>query len=358
MKKIDYYIIKKFLGTFFFAISLLVIIIIVFDLSEKIDDFIEKKPPLNEIIFSYYLNFIPYFVNLFSYLFTFISVIFFTSKMAYNSEIIAILSSGVSYRRFLLPYLFSAVFLGLLSFYLANFLIPRTNQKMMQFEKAYIRNPYASSDINIHMQISPGTFVYLETYNARTNTGYKFSMENFKNDRLVYKLNAERITWDSISGLWKIRNFTKRIIEKNDEIIQKGDELDTLINMHPREFTFILEDIKTMNFMELRDFIEKERLKGSKSIKDYEVEKHKRIAFPFATLVLTLIGVSISSRKVRGGIGMHLGLGITITFAFILFLQITTVFATNGNLAPWLAVWIPNFIFTAIGLVLLKLAPK
>jgi len=358
LKKIDIYIIKKFLGTFFFAISLLIVIIIVFDVSEKIADFIEKKPPLEEVIFSYYLNFIPYFVNLFSYLFTFISVIFFTSKMASNSEIIAILSSGISFRRFLFPYLISAVFLGLMSFYLANFLIPRTNQTMMQFEKSYIRNPYSNTEINIHMQIHPGTFVYLETYNARNNTGYKFSIEDFENDKLVYKLLAERITWDSVSGLWKIRNYTERRIDGFNETIRKGDELDTLINMHPREFTFILEDIKTMNFSELRQFIEKERLKGSKNIKDYEVEKHKRIAFPFATIVLTLIGVSISSRKVRGGIGMHLGLGITITFAFILFLQITTVFATNGNLAPWLSVWIPNFIFTIVGLILLRLAPK
>jgi lipopolysaccharide export system permease protein len=358
LKKIDVYIIKKFLGTFFFAISLLVIIVVVFDISEKIDDFIEKEAPLKAILFSYYLNFIPYFVNLFSYLFTFIAVIFFTSNMAAGSEIIAILSSGISFWRFLWPYLISSVFLGAMSFYLANFLIPSTNQKMMTFEKVYIKNPYQYRERDIHMQIQPGTFIYLESYNNNTNIGYKFSLEDFDDNRLVYKLNADQIMWDSISGQWKVKNYFIRKIQDEKETLIKGSVIDTLINMHPRDFTLIIDDIKTMNFSELRAFIEKEKLKGTMNINDYEVEKHKRIAFPFATIVLTLIGVSISSRKVRGGIGVHLGLGIAITFTFIMFLQVTTVFATRGNLSPWLAVWIPNFIFLIVGFFLVRIAPK
>ena len=358
MKKIDIYIIKKFLGTFFFAISLLILIVIVFDVSEKIDEYLEGHASLYEIIFVYYLNFIPYFINLFSYLFTFIAVIFFTSKMASNSEIVAILSSGISFRRFLVPYLISAVFLGLMSFYLANFLIPKTNQHMMAFEKAYLKNPYRNLDRNIHMQIKPGHFVYMESYNNFTHTGYKFSMENFDGNDLVYKLNSQRIVWDSTSGNWSIRDYVIRTFEDGKETIIRGDQLDTLINMKPSEFTFILEDMKTMNFNELRAFIEKERLKGSKLIKEYEVEKHKRIADPFATIILTIIGVSISSRKVRGGIGMHLGFGLGLTFSFILFSQVTTVFATRGSLSPWIAVWIPNFLYSIIALVLLRIAPK
>jgi len=358
LKKIDIYIIKKFLGTFFFAISLLIVIVVVFDISEKIDDFLEKDAPLKEILFSYYLNFIPYFVNLFVYLFTFIAVIFFTSKMASDSEIVAILSSGVSFWRLLWPYVIASVILGLMSFYLANFLIPRTNQKMMVFEKTYVKNPYTYREKDIHMQILPGTFAYMESYNNLTNTGYKFSLENFENNRLVYKLNAERIIWDSISGKWKVKNYYIRKLEGKNESIIKGRELDTVINMHPRDFTFILEDIKTMNFSELRAFIAKEKLKGSKNIKEYQVEKHKRVAFPFATIVLTIIGVSISSRKVRGGIGMHLGFGIAITFTYIMFLQVTTVFATKGNLAPGIAVWIPNIVFSIVAAFLLRIAPK
>ncbi|RLD60558.1 MAG: hypothetical protein DRJ05_04460, partial [Bacteroidetes bacterium] len=304
MKKLDIYIIKKFLGTFFFAISLLIVIVIIFDVSEKVDDFIEKDAPLSKILFSYYLNFIPYFVNLFSYLFTFIAVIFFTSKMATDSEIVAILSSGISFRRFLYPYIISAVILGLMSFYLANFLIPKTNIKMMAFEKEYIKNQFRSYDRDIHMQIKPGTFVYLQSYDASSSSGYKFSLESFEDDKLTMKLSAERITWDSISGKWKMKNYFIRKIDGMDETLIKGKELDTLLNMHPREFTFVLDDVKTLDYWQLRAFIEKEKLKGSENISEYEVEKHKRMAFPFATLILTIIGVSISSRKVRGGIGM------------------------------------------------------
>lgn len=358
MKKIDIYIIKKFLGTFFFAISLLIIIVVIFDISEKIDDFIEKQAPLKEILFSYYLNFIPYFVNLFSYLFTFIAVIFFTSKMASGSEIIAILSSGISYWRMLWPYLLSAVFLGVMSFYLANFLIPYTNKKMMAFEKIYIKNPYQYREKDVHLQIQPGTFIYMESYNNKSNTGYKFSLEDFVNNRLVYKLNADQIIWDSLTGQWKMKNYFIRKFNADKEILIKGAALDTLINIHPRDFNVMVSEIKTLNFYELRTFIEKEKLKGTTVIKEYLVEKHKRIAFPFATIILTLIGVSISSRKVRGGIGMHLGLGIAITFTFILFLQITTVFATHGNLSAWLSVWIPNFIFGVVGIFLVFWAKK
>ncbi len=358
LKKLDFYIIRKFLGTFFYAISLLILIVIIFDISEKIDEFLEGYATLNEILFDYYLNFIPYFVNLFSYLFTFIAVIYFTSKMAYNSEIVAILSSGISFRRFLMPYLISAVFLGLLSFYLANFLIPRTNKRMMAFEKTYLKSPYRNVDRDIHMQVKPGTFVYMERYDNVSNTGYKFALEEFRDNQLVYKLNSTRILWDSVQGTWSIQDYVIRKIDGQEERIIKGKELDTLINMYPHEFTFILDDMKTMNFMELNDFIDKERLKGSTLIKEYEVEKQKRIAFPFATIILTVIGVSISSRKVRGGIGMHLGFGLALTFTFIMFQQVTTVFATRGNLAPWLSVWIPNLIYGVLGLYLLKLAPK
>lgn len=228
----------------------------------------------------------------------------------------------------------------------------------MAFEKTYLKNPYRNRDRNIHMQIKPGTFVYMESYDNRSNTGYKFSLEQYKNNRLEYKLISDRILWDSVKGEWSIKNYTIRKIYDKDEKLIKGDVIDTLLNMYPQEFTFILDDMKTMNFSELRAFIEKERLKGSKLISEYEVEKHKRIAFPFATIILTLIGVSISSRKVRGGIGMHLGFGLGITFGFILFQQVTTVFATRGSMAPWLSVWIPNMIFGVVAIFLYRIAPK
>jgi len=359
MKIIDLYIIKKFLGTFFFSIALLSVIIIVFDLSEKIDDFLEKQATLKGIVFDYYLNFIPFFVNMFSYLFTFIAVIFFTSKMAQNTEIIAILSSGISFRRFLYPYMLAAGFLAILSFYMSNFMIPHTNKVMWEFEKTFIKDPIKNENMNIHMQISPGEFVYVESYNSFTTTGQKFSMEKFTPDgTMIYKLNSERITWDSASGRWNIRNYYIRKIEGDQEVLTKGLQLDTLINLRPQEFTLVADDIKTMNYFELNKFIEKEELKGSPNIPKYLLEKYKRYAFPFATIILTLIGVSLSSRKVRGGIGMHLGTGIGLTFTYILFMQVSNVFATFGNVSPLLATWIPNIIFGVLSIFMIRMAPK
>ncbi|MBW6460565.1 MAG: LptF/LptG family permease [Bacteroidales bacterium] len=358
MKTIDYYIIKKFLGTFFYAISLLIMIVIIFDISENIDDFISKNAPLNDIIFDYYFNFIPYFVNLFSYLFTFIAVIYFTSKMASNSEIIAILSSGVSYYRMLRPYFISAFILAILSFYLANFLIPHTNQKRRAFTDKYIQNLSRSKATHIHFQISPGTFVYLESFNLKTKTGYRFTMEKFSGNNLEYKLMADRIAWDSTNRQWTIEHYMTRRIDETKEWIRRGTRLDTILNLRPEELYIKKEDYEEMNFLELQQFIDQERLKGSEEVIFYEMEKHNRISSPFATLVMTLIGVSLSSRKMRGGIGMHLGLGILLAFTYILFMRITTVFATYGDLPPLVAAWIPNIIFASIGLLTLKYAPK
>ncbi len=358
IKKIDIYIIKKFLGTFFYAIALLSIIIVIFDISEKVDDFIEKKAPVSEIVFSYYANFLPFFINLFSPLFTFIAVIFFTSKLARNTEIIAILSNGISFWRFLRPYMISAVIIAFLSFYLTNFLIPKTNINLRDFELKYLKNSKLLKDQNIHMQVRPGMFYYVENFNNFTNIGRKFSIENFTDGVLDYKLIADKIVWDSIANRWKIKNYYIRTIDGKNETITKGKEIDTTLNLAPKDFTIDVDDIKTMDFFQLRTFFNKEKLRGAENIKSYEVEKYKRVSFPFATIILTIIGVSLSSRKTRGGIGMHLGLGIAISFAFILFMQISTVFATAGALSPLIAVWIPNILFFILGLFLLKMAPK
>ncbi len=358
LKTIDFYIIRKFLGTFFYAISLLIVIVIVFDVSENIDEFIEKDAPLRAIIFDYYLNFIPYFVNLFSYLFTFISVIYFTSKMASNTEIIAILSSGVSYYRMLRPYFISAILLAGLSFYLTNFLIPHTNQKRRVFKGRYLETMAKEKDQNIHYQISPGTFVYVESFNMKTMNGFRFTMERFKDNVMQYKLTADRIEWDSTLSKWKLENYTIRDIDGMKEHISRGDQMDTVINLKPSDLYVQKEIFEEMNFSQLRDYIQEEKLKGSEDVIVYEVEKNTRISSPFATLVLTLIGVTLSSRKVRGGIGMHLGLGILITFSFILFMRISTVFALFGNLSPVLAAWIPNILFGMIGVLLLRAVPK
>jgi lipopolysaccharide export system permease protein len=358
MKKLDIYIIRKFLGTFFYAIALLAVVIIIFDFSEKIDDFLERKPPVKAIIFQYYANFIPFFINQFSALFTFIAVIFFTSKLASDTEIVAILSSGIGFKRLLRPYLFAAFVLAIMSFVLTNFVIPETSKNMQEFQKKYLKKEKKGSDSNIHMQISPGVFAYVESFNKRSNRGFRFSLEGYDEKGMIYKITSDNIQWDSISGTWKIENWVKRQINERGEIITSGATKDTLLNLKPGDFSVDFDDALYMNYRELRDFIDQEKIRGSGNLLKFQIEKHKRIAFPFATIVLTIIGVALSSRKVRGGIGFHLGVGITICFAFILFMQVTTVFATFGNLPPVIAVWIPNFIFGILGIYLLRVAPK
>ena len=352
MRTLDIYIIRKFLGTFFFTLILLIFIVVIFDISERIDDFLRTKPPLMAIVVDYYFNFIPYFINLFSYLLTFIAVIFFTSKMASNSEIVAILASGISFRRLLFPYVLSALILAFLSFLLANFIIPYTNQGMFAFEKKYIK------DMNIHRQISPGTFIYLENFNIRTKSGWKFTIERFEKRELVYKLKAERLDWDSTRMHWIISSYYERKLNGLQESIRKGLKIDTILPLVPADFTEDIEEVKIMNYFVLKEHIRKKELRGDPDVMKYKVKGYSRVSDPIATLILTLIAVAVSSRKVRGGIGYHLGLGLSLTFLYILFMQISTVFATFGNLPPLIAVWIPNIIFGIIAFVLLRLAPK
>lgn len=359
LKIIDIYIIRKFLGTFFYAITLLILIVIIFDVSENIDSFIEKEAPLSAIIFDYYLNFIPYFINLFIYLFTFISVIFFTSKLAGNTEIIAILSSGISFKRLLRPYLISSVFLAIMSFYLGNFLIPKTNQVRRVFKNNYMENLTRDKSKNLHLQISPGTFAFVESYNSKLHTGYKFSLEKFEGQEMTFKLMAERIYLDTANNSWRLKDYFIRTIDSvGMQTLRKGKEMDTTFSLQPQDLYKIKEEFEEMDYFELNEHINSEKRKGSMAYKKFEVEKNKRASGPAAIIILTIIGVSLSSRKVRGGIGMHLGVGIALTFSYILLMQISTVFSTFGNLSPFVASWIPNIIFTIIAIYLLIKAPK
>ncbi len=358
MKKIDLYIIKKFLGTFFFTLLLLIFIVIVFDISEKIDDFLKNDAPFGAIIIDYYLNFIPYFINLFSYLLTFIAVIFFTSRMASRSEIIAILSSGISFWRMLVPFIVSALILGVLSFLLANFIIPYTNQTMFAFENKYIRDPRRYSDMNVHKQISPGTFIYMENFNLKNNTGWKFSLEKFEGQTLVFKLKGDKIAYDSLTEKWRIENYFTREINGLEESIIKGTSIDTLLPIKPGDFIEDVEEIKVLGYRKLKDMIAKKLLRGDPDAVHYQVKQYERIAHPFATIILTLIGVAVSSRKVRGGIGYHLGLGLALTFFYILFMQISAVFGIFGTVPPMLAVWLPNILFMVIAAYMLWKTPR
>ena len=357
--KIDEYIIKKFLGTFFFAIMLIIMIAVVFDFSEKIDDFIEKNAPMHAIIFDYYLNFIPYFSVLFMPLFTFIAVIYFTSRMAYNTEIIAILSSGVSFNRLLRPYFISATLIAIFSFALNNFVIPGSTKKMLNFEELYYRNnPAVFKLINVHRQIEPGVIIYLENFNTYNNSGRKFSIEKYDHGKLISKLISDDIRWDSTKNKWTIRNYYIRDYIGENQRITSGSSIDTTLNLSPEEFKRRDNAIQAMSFHELNDFITSQKLQGSSNIELALIEKYKRLSFPFSTFILTLIGVSVSSRKVKGGIGMQIGIGLLLSFSYILFMQFSTQFSISGTFSPLMAVWIPNFIFAFIAFLLYRFAPK
>lgn len=358
MKLLDKYIIRKFLGTFFFFLALIIVITIVFDISEKLDDFIERKAPLNAIIFDYYFNFIPFFANRFAPLFVFIAVIAFTGRMAANVEIVAILNSGVSFRRLLLPYFISAATLFAISFYFEGWVIPHSSKVKLAFENQYIKNPVEFKDRNLHRQISPGVFMYMESYNNNDNIGYRFSMEKISNGKRTWYLNSDRIKWDSVGGKWRIENYYIRTINGFRETLKSGFSMDTVLSMKPADFRRRTNIIQAMDSPSLNKFIKDEQDQGSENINTYLVEKYRRVAIPFSTFILTLIGVSLSSRKARGGIGAQLGFGIFLSFTYILFQQFSETFAINGSISPLIAVWIPNLIFAVIGAFLVKIAPK
>ena len=359
MKKIDAYIFKKYLGTFFFAISMLILVVIIFDVSENIDSFLKHNAPWQRVLVDYYLMSVPYYINLFIHLFSFISVVFFTSKMASRTEVVAILSSGISFWRFLYPYLLAAFTIGIMSLYFGNFLIPKTNEIRRKFKDEYMERLSESAGRNVHVQIAKDEFVYVENYNIAKQYGFKFTWEKYDGSELKYKAVSDVLYHDTVAeNSWYFDPYAIRTIEGDEETLETGRNYHTVLNLYPKDLYKMKEDFEEMDFFELRDQIQGMREKGSEGVKEYEVEMQRRMAAPAAIIILTLIGAALSSRKVRGGIGMHLGIGITIAFAYILFMQISKSYAISGGLSPFMAVWIPNFIFAVLGVYLLAKAPK
>jgi lipopolysaccharide export system permease protein len=358
-KLIDSYIIKKFLGTFFFCLLLILTIAVVFDFAEKIDNFMEKQAPVKAIILDYYLNFIPYFAMLFAPLFVFISVIFFTSKMAVSTEIIAILNSGMSFRRMMWPYFLSAFIIATFTFVLTNFVIPKSNLIRMDFEDKYYHSSTKRITIeNTHRQVFKNVLVYMGTFNPLSQRGQNFTIEKIDSGKLISKLSAASVKYDTALHKWSALNYYIREIKGNNQVITKGKQIDTTLNINPEDFSRDPSYVGTMTSHELDNYIKLLRLQGSDELKLFLIEKYRRFANPFAVFILTLIGVTLSSRKIRGGIGMNVGIGLGLSFSYILFLQFASQFCLKGNLGPMLAMWIPNIIYSVIGLVLYKLAPK
>jgi lipopolysaccharide export system permease protein len=357
LKNLDVYIIRKFLGTFFFSIVLILSIAIIFDLTEKLDNFFDNNAPLKAIIFDYYLNFIPFYMNMFTPLFTFIAVIFFTSKLAGNSEIIAMLASGISFGRIMRPYWISAAIICLMSFVLGGYIIPPSNAKLLDFEDQYIKKFKSGYARNVQMEIEPGVILYIERFEISENKGYYFSLEKFKGKILTSRLTAQSITWDSAFH-WKISDYQIRNFKGMKETLTKGYSLDTTINIQPREFFITAEESAELNNTELKQHLVRMKSRGVGNMQKFEDEYYKRFASPLAAFIMTLMGVSLSSRKVRGGIGLHLGIGLALSSLYIVFSTFSTSFSVSGAMSPLLAVWLPNLLFLAVGLYLYKTAPK
>ena len=315
------------------------------------DDFFENQVPTKEIILDYYLPFIPYYTNMFSSLFIFISVIFFTSKLAGNSEIIAMMAAGVSYHRLMLPYFVSATFLFLFSFYLGGYVIPPATGKMLNFTDKYIEHFTSENARNVQMEVGPGTILYIESFQKRSNMGYRASLEHFDGKTLTSRITADRIRYDS-AYCWHLENYIRRDFEGMREQMTRGARLDTIIPIQPYELFITAEEAQQMTNTELRDYMEKQAARGAGNIQAFETEYHKRWASPIGAFIMTLLGVTMSSKKVRGGMGKNLGIGIVLTAAYILFSTVSTTFSVNGVMSPFMSAWLPNFIFLAIGIVL------
>lgn len=349
MKILDWYIIKKFLGTYIFAIALILAITIMFDINEKLDAFL--KAPLKATVFDYFLNFLPYFANQFSPLFTFIAVIFFTSKLADNSEIIAMLSTGMSYRRLLRPYMFSAMVIALTTYVLSAYIIPPANVKRIDYTNTYVKNKRVDYGSNIQLQVAKGEIAYMSRYDNTSKTGYKFSLESFEDKKLVSRLTAQTIRWDTLHH-WTVRDYMIRDFDGHREKIRRGSRLDTIIPIEPRDFLISKNDHETMTSPALREYIARQKDRGVANIKSFEIENHRRYAMTAAAFILTVIGMSLSSRKIKGGMGVNIGIGLVLSFSYILFMTVTSTFAVSGYTSPMVAMWIPNIIYSIIALVL------
>lgn len=349
-KTIDRYIIRKFLGTYVFAIILLLAIVVMFDINEKLDAFL--KAPLHATIVDYFLNFIPYFANQFAPLFTFIAVIFFTSKLAMHNEIVAMLSSGMSFRRLLRPYMVSAAVIAAVSFVLSAYIIPPANVKRINYTNTYVKNKRVDYGANIMLMVAPNEIAYINRYDNITKTGIRFSLESFDKDkRLVSRLTATSIRWDTLYN-WRVNDYVIRDFRDGREYISKGMSLDTIIPFEPRDFLIAVNDCEKMTTPALARYVERQKERGVANIRTFEVEYHRRFAMTAAAFILTIIGMSLSSRKVKGGMGLNIGIGLVLSFGYILFMTVTQTFALSGLTSAMVAMWIPNVLFSLIALVL------
>lgn len=358
-KRLDRYIMKKFLVTFLVALLLIIGIVIIFDISEKIDGFVSKHAPIKAIIFDYYLNFIPYFVNMFSPLFVFITVIFFTSRLTANSEFVAILSCGVNFHRIMVPYLVSATVIAAASLALNLWVIPNANKTRLEFEQQYVKKKKQALNHDIHYKLEGETFVYVESFSPTTQTAYRFTLEDLSDYKMRSKLSAESASWDSLNQRWKLRGYTIREYGTGlTDKVRSGIEIDTVLSLTVDDFYINKRTVQVLPLKDLRRLIQVQTERGDKNVMFAEIELNERISMPFSAFILTILGVSLSTKKRRGGTGWNIALGIGISFTYILFQRFSQMFVFAGALPPAIAIWLPNIIFAVVAAIMYKIAPK
>ncbi|WP_266363439.1 LptF/LptG family permease [Tellurirhabdus rosea] len=358
MKLLDRYILVRFLQTYLFVVLVIVLIVCVIDYTEKVDDFYKHQAPTSKILFDYYLNFIPYWANYISPLMVFIATVFMTSRLAAKSEIIAILSSGVSFMRLLVPYFIGATLLGVATYFLVGWVIPKANKTRIAFELQYLKDAYTYTGRNVHLKVAPDVYAYLESYNNQINTGYKFTLEQVKGNQLQQKLSGDRIEWNKDKKKWTIYDYSVRSFNGLQESLSQGQKVDTLLNMYPSDFDSDYSLFETFTFPELDNYIDLLKSRGADGVETYVLEKYSRQTRPFAIIILTAIGVIMSARKSRRGVGWQVALGFLLAFVYLLFFMMAKGIAESGNLNPLIAVWLPNVIFAGIGVVLYHTIPR
>lgn len=354
---IDRYIIRTFLGTYFFSILLIISVSVVFDINEKIDDFLKPEVSLYEIVVHYYLNFIPYYANMFSPLFVFISVIFFTSRLAENTEIIAMLSSGLSFKRLLRPYFLAASVISSLSFVLNNYVIPPGTKMRLDFENKYIRNKRTEYAEGVQLELKPNVIFFIQSYTRTSKTGYQVALDQFDKGDLVRRLTADKAIYDTL-GRWQLHNYRERVFYRYREQLKTGEQLDTLLGVDPEDFLITGNDVETLTTPQLRKYISTQQARGVGNVQLFSIELNKRYASVFSAFILTFIGATLSARKVKNGMGLNIAIGIGLSFGYILFMEVTSTFALSGQMPSWVAAWLPNWIFTFIALGLWHKAPQ
>jgi lipopolysaccharide export system permease protein len=364
MKILDRYILKKILSTFFFVVLMLTSVIVMITLTEKMDAFSRNNLGFLSIA-DYFLDYIPWIMGQLMPITVFIATVFVTSRMAAHTEIVAILSSGTSFRRMLLPYFISSVLIALLTFWLNGWIIPQSNRSRLAFELKYFENKLNFDKRNVHMQIAPNVNLFLQNYTSNSNMGYQFTLEKFDSGRLIEKLTADNIHWDSSKNKWELKRWRLKKIEamfskvsQSEPLITSGDDMDTSLVITPKDFGAEERQMDGMTIPELNETIKKRRSRGLAGIELFETEKYIRHAVPFTTFILVFIGVIVSSKKSRGGTGFQIALGFLLAFIFILLFTISKTFAEAGSLPPVLAAWMPNLIFAAISIGLYKYIPR